>query len=230
MTHGFPDFTAHMLDLLKNTGPSGPTGPTPANHFISNEKAGTSPRIEVGPVDVEWPHHVAPTGPSKAAIKQSLVGGGTTRTSGTAIFEQSDDQYERSGAPPAWHAILAELERHTCPDWMSHERWDLLLGDAENFLMRWGSAASALGWTALDLYGVHPVAPAARFDVMGLLFFAQGGSVPVITAQSASIHRRTGAQLTYRRKPDIADAVLLSKVLIGVATPDRHNRQDDSNG
>jgi hypothetical protein len=54
---------------------------------------------------------------------------------------------------------------------MSHERWDLLLGDAENFLTQWGSTASALGWVALDLYGVHPVAPAARFDVMGFLPF-----------------------------------------------------------
>jgi hypothetical protein len=69
------------------------------------------------------------------------------------------------------------------------------------------------GLVALDLYGVHPVAPAARFDVMGFIFLVQGGSAPVITAHSASIHRQTGARLTYRRKPDIADAVLLSKVL-----------------
>jgi hypothetical protein len=70
---------------------------------------------------------------------------------------------------------------------------------------------------ALDLYGVHPVAPAARFDVMGFLFFVQGGAVPVITTHSASIHRRTGARLTYCRNPDIADAVLLSKVLTEAA-------------
>jgi hypothetical protein len=69
-----------------------------------------------------------------------------------------------------------------------------------------------------------------QLGVMGFLFLVQGGSVPIITAHSASIHRRTGARLTYRRKPDIADAVLLSKVLTGVAAPDRHNRQDGSNG
>jgi hypothetical protein len=96
---------------------------------------------------------------------------------------------------------------------MSHERWDLLLADTENFLTRWGSTANALGWKALDLYGVHRVAPGARFDAMGLLFFVQGASVPVITAQSASIHRPTGARLTYHRNPDIADAVLLSTLL-----------------
>ncbi|WP_456620627.1 MULTISPECIES: hypothetical protein [unclassified Bradyrhizobium] len=88
----------------------------------------------------------------------------------------------------------------------------MLLGDAGNFLSRWGHAAHAMGWTALDLYGVHPLAPAARFDVMGFLFLIQGGVVPFITASSASIHRQTGAHLTYRRH-HASDAVLLTKVL-----------------
>ena len=213
MTHGSSDFTSHVLDLLKRTGPSGPTGPAPANQFISNGKAGTGCGIEMGPVEFEWSRVVAPSGPGKIVAKQSLTDGGTNGTAGTSIFEQSDYQGERGGATPEWHAILAELERCACPDWMSLERWDLLLGDAEYFVARWGPTAGALGWAALDLYGVHPVAPAARFDVMGLLFLVQGGSVPVITAYSASIHRRTGARLTYRRKPGIADAVLLSKLL-----------------
>lgn len=213
MTHSFPDFTTHVLDLLKNTGPSGPTGPNPPNRFISNDKTGTSRENEVGPFEFDWSHHGAVSGPSKGAATQALSGRGTTGTSGTTNLAWGDDDGERDGASAEWHAILGELEQRNCPEWMPPERWDLLLGDAENFLTRWGSTASVLGWKALDLYGVHPVAPGARFDVMGFLFFVQGGSVPIITAHSASIHRRTGAQLTYRRKPDIADAVLLSKVL-----------------
>jgi hypothetical protein len=213
MTHSFPDFTAHVLNLLEKSGPTGPNGPIPTNLFISNEKAGTSCRTEVGPVDFEWSRPRTSTGPGKAAGKQSLIGGGTTGTSGTTIFEQGGDQCERGGAPTEWHALLAELERCACPDWMSHGRWDLLLADTENFLTRWGSTANALGWKARDLYGVHRVAPGARFDAMGFLFFVQGGSVPLITAHSASIHRRTGARLTYRRRPNIADAVLLSTLL-----------------
>jgi hypothetical protein len=94
--HVSSDFTSHMLDLLQKTGPSGPTGPTSANHFISNEKGGTSHGNEVGPVDFEWSRLVAPTGPSKAATKQSLVGGGTTGTSGTTICEQGDDNTSRA--------------------------------------------------------------------------------------------------------------------------------------
>jgi hypothetical protein len=74
-----------------------------------------------------------------------------------------------------------------------------VLSDAENFLSRWGAAAHALGWTALDLFGVHPTVPAARFDVMGLVLLICGGEVIALTASSATIRRRSGAVLTYRR-------------------------------
>lgn len=213
MTHSFPDFTSHVLDLLKNTGPSGPTGPSPSNTFFSKEKAGTSRETEAGPVDFDWSNHGAVSGPGKCAIDQSLNEDGTTGTSGTTNFAGGEDDGERGGAPAEWHAILGDLERRTWPDWMSQDRWDMLLGDAEIFLSRWGHTAHAMGWTTLDLYGVHPLAPAARFDVMGFLFLIQGGAVPVITASSASIHRRTGAHLTYRRH-DTSDAVLITTVLV----------------
>ncbi|MDH2402020.1 hypothetical protein QCM77_18945 [Bradyrhizobium sp. SSUT18] len=213
MTHSFPDFTSHVLDLLKNTGPTGPTGPTPSKPFIEKEKAGTSRCKEVGPVENDWSHHGAVSGPGKSTAGQSLNDSGTSGTSGTTNFAGVEDDGERGGAPSEWHAILGELEQRNCPDWMSPERWDFLLGDAESFLSRWGRAAHAMGWTALDLYGVHPFAPASRFDAMGFLFLVQGGSVPVITAHSATIHRRTGAHLTYRRKPAMTDAVLVTKVL-----------------
>ena len=88
MTHSFPDFTTHMLDLLKNTGPSGPTGPTPIKPFISKEKSETSRATEVGPVDLDWSHHSAASGPAKDTEIQSLDEGGTTGTSGTSILQR----------------------------------------------------------------------------------------------------------------------------------------------
>ncbi|MGY4380444.1 hypothetical protein ACVWZ3_008083 [Bradyrhizobium sp. i1.3.6] len=48
MTHRFPDFTSHVLDLLKNTGPSGPTGPTLGKPFIPNEKSWDQSRSRAG--------------------------------------------------------------------------------------------------------------------------------------------------------------------------------------
>jgi hypothetical protein len=93
---------------------------------------------------------------------------------------------------------------------MSPDRWNHVLSDAENFMTRWGSAAHSLGWTALDLFGVHPAAPAARFDVMGLLLLTQGSAVVALTTGAAMIRRPSGAVLTYRRSG--IGAVLLSRM------------------
>jgi hypothetical protein len=42
------------------------------------------------------------------------------------------------------------------------------------------------GWTALDLFAVHPIAPVARFDKMGLVLVICGGEVVALTTGSAS--------------------------------------------
>jgi hypothetical protein len=106
--------------------------------------------------------------------------------------------------------FLAELERQNCPDWLPPDRWNEVLSDAEIFLSRWGSAAHSLGWTALDLFGVHPTAPAVRFDVMGLMLLTQGGAVVALTADAATVRRGSSAALSYQR-PAQSGAVLISK-------------------
>jgi len=199
MMHTSVDFTEHMLGLLKNTGPSGPTGPTQDKPFKSNEKAGTTRCTLVGPVDIEWSQPARATGPTKIAPLQVLTGSGTTGTSGTTNFQGAQVKLERTTAPPEWHAILAELNQRNCPDWFSPDRWTALLSDAEIFLGRWGQTAHQLGWTALDLFGVHPIAPAARFDVMGLFPLLHGGAVIALTEDAATIRRSSNAILTYRR-------------------------------
>jgi hypothetical protein len=211
MTHSFPDFTSHVLDLLKNAGPTGPTGPTPSKPFIEKEKGGTSRRKEVGPVENDWCHHGAVSGPGKFIYDQTLSDGGTSGTSGTTNFRQGPAEPAAGAAPPEWYAILAELERQECPDWITIDRWHELLSDGDTFLSRWGPAAHSMGWTALDLFGVHPVAPAARFDVMGLLILTRGGPVVALMADGASIRRPSGALLNWRRCSS-PGAALLSEV------------------
>jgi hypothetical protein len=112
-------------------------------------------------------------------------------------------------APAEWHVVLAELERREPIDWFGAERWDDLLSDAESFLSRWGGVAYSLGWTSLDLFGVHPIAPAGRFDVMGLIPMLNRAEVLALTRQTATMRRPSGAVLTYRR-PGRGDAILLS--------------------
>jgi len=76
---------------------------------------------------------------------------------------------------------------------------------------RWGQTAHQLGWTAADLFGVHPVAPAARFDVMGLFPLLHGGAVIALTEDAATIRRQSGATLTYPRS-DRTGAVCITQV------------------
>ena len=74
--------------------------------------------------------------------------------------------------------------------------WQQLL-DAARFLDRWGGEAARLGWSTLDLFGVHPTVPAARYAAMGLVPLIRGGEVISITESSATIRMRSGSELTY---------------------------------
>jgi len=62
----------------------------------------------------------------------------------------------------------------------------------------------------LDLFGVHPTAPTARFDVMGLIPIVRGRSVCVLTEKSATIDCKSGAKLTFYA-PTGAGAVLITE-------------------
>jgi hypothetical protein len=91
---------------------------------------------------------------------------------------------------------------------MSPKSWTEVLSDAERFLSGWGVEAQSLGWTGLDLFGVHIVAPSCRYDAMGLLWLIQGGEITALTKDMATIRRRSGAVLTCLR-PNFPDAVLI---------------------
>jgi hypothetical protein len=63
----------------------------------------------------------------------------------------------------------------------------------------WGSQAADLGWIANDLFGLHPIAPLARYDAMGLLWLLHGRPVVSLTATEATIQSSSGATLSFQR-------------------------------
>lgn len=211
MAHGFSDFGSHMLGLLKNTGPSGPSGNTPSKSLISEQDFGTTRAQQVGPLDFDWSQHSPVTGPNFSTQKQSLSAPVTSGTSGTTLFEHTQAPDFASLYPAQWYAVLTALKARDPFEWLTAERWKFLISDAENFLPRWGATAHSLGWTALDLFGVHPLAPAVRFDVMGLLPVMNGAAVLTLTDSAATLRARTGAVLTYRRSTE-RGGVLISEV------------------
>ena len=81
------------------------------------------------------------------------------------------------------------------------DRWRLLRADASRFLREHGAEAARLGWGTLALFSVHPKAPRARLDCMGLVPMLGGALVVEIDETSAAVEDAKGRRLTYRKHP-----------------------------
>ena len=104
------------------------------------------------------------------------------------------------GVPEAWVQGVGDLMVMPPHSAWSDENWKTLQEGALRFLREWAAQAHRLGWDALDLFGVHPTAPAARFNYMGLVPLLKGRPVVVITDDSAAIKAASIGTLTFRRR------------------------------
>ncbi len=103
-----------------------------------------------------------------------------------------------------YDSALAAL-RSRSPQLVEADRWQQAVRDAESFLAKWGAQAEALGWTAQELFGLHPVPerPApnfqrlSRYDSTGLIWLMQDRSVVALTATTAAIQHPSGNVSTY---------------------------------
>jgi hypothetical protein len=115
-------------------------------------------------------------------------------------FEQAETYGLSERDPPP--ASLAEAYlwlRRGPPDGVDDARWRSALTDGDRFLETWGSQAADLGWTGDDLFGLHPTAPLARYDAMGLVWLLRGRTVERLTATEATIRASAGTTLSFRR-------------------------------
>jgi hypothetical protein len=100
---------------------------------------------------------------------------------------------------------LAAL-RTACPDLVEVGCWHQAIGDADTFLTAWDAQAHALGWTARELFGLHPMpthpAPSyqrlSRYDATGLVWLLRGRPVIALSETEAAI-QSAGAVVTYRK-------------------------------
>ena len=123
---------------------------------------------------------------------------------------KSDDrlvpEIEVGVTPAPFAKALARL-KYKCPPYIDPARWQQCLVDAQAFLDRWGEQALTLGWTTVDLFGLHepPTQPhpsynrLARYDATGLLWLLQGCAVVALTEATAVVRGATGGVMTYRR-------------------------------
>ena len=217
MKHDLEAFSREIVSLIKMSGDTGGSGDKSRKLLPHKDFCVPTRQAAVSPLALDWGQAVSATGDSKSSHSEAVTEGVPSVPTATSYFRIAQPVEIEGDVLAEWHAILAALKRRGSADWLSHSQWLGLLSDAENFLTRWGSAAHLLGWTALDLFGVHPIAPAARFDVMGLIPILNGAEVLALTSQTATMRRVSGAVLTFHR-PKYGEAVLLSEDHLSTAS------------
>lgn len=99
--------------------------------------------------------------------------------------------------PKLWRKAFIDLRPSVvpCPGF-TLQSWGGAHEAGIDFLDRWADEAAALGWTTLDLFGVHPEAGAIRSDFCGAMALSTE-RVSAITDK----HMQFGNMTFYRDKP-----------------------------
>jgi hypothetical protein len=133
--------------------------------------------------DSEQPVPIVPLVPERSP----LGGFGTNGTNGT----------DGGGGLGAYDGLYSKGLTDLCAanPTAEHGRWLHACTDANIFLREWGKKSEELGWKADDLFGLHPLAPLARYDAIGLVWLLHGQKVYQLTAGEAVLENG----LRYRR-------------------------------
>jgi len=174
MKHSLEAFSRDIINIIKTSGDTGDSGDKSEKCLRDSDNFVLTCCAEVSPLDSEWGHLVSASGDKKGKVLQLAGHFVPSVPTVPTHFEQHRHRASTGSFPSEWYAILEGLKGSEAVDWLTAERYQALIDDAESFLSRWGTVAHQLGWTAVDLFGVHPIAPAARFDVMGLLSIGVG--------------------------------------------------------
>ncbi len=113
------------------------------------------------------------------------------------------------GVPGEWVQGVANLLAMARPASCPAAKWQVLREDSYTFLRDHAARAHGLGWTALDLFGVHRTRPWVRFDVMGLVPLLAAAKVVTLSEGQAVIEKPNGARLTFRRRADAPNEACL---------------------
>ncbi|MGB9151824.1 MAG: hypothetical protein WCD70_01925 [Alphaproteobacteria bacterium] len=124
-------------------------------------------------------------------------------------FDERAAIIEANGVSREWAEGYATLCTMPRPSVYSLGRWQQIIDDGGRFLDAWGREAAALGWRAVDVFGVNPDAPECRYDGAGLVPLLTGRRVCDIRKDTAQIDCGAGIIQTFQRKTMAADAVAL---------------------
>jgi hypothetical protein len=127
----------------------------------------------------------------------------TCATFATCARSQLETEFfaaRRSTDQKDWQRGVQRLDIDRPLEGVPLGRWQTFVTDAARFLVGpFAEQASALGWTALDLFGCDDSRPLSRLDLAGLIWLLNGKRLVALTAETAVIQTGTGTRHTYRR-------------------------------
>jgi len=160
--------------------------------------------------------------PAQGGVPEATVGAASEHlpqsAPGEALAAWSGAEEERSGiveydagAPRAWAEALTRLDPHRPPGDVPARRWVQFINDCGRFIDQgWAARAETLSWRALDLFGCDRDRPFARIDRLGLLWLTNGDMLVEMSETVAIVETKTGARLTFRRRPAEPGQVVLA--------------------
>ena len=143
----------------------------------------------------------------------------TLRTQRTQLPQnniETGESLDRDHAPDhspeidrAWTDGLQRLMRMPAPSGFTDERWRTGIAWCWRLAHEHGEALHLRGWTAAELFGLHPIAPATRYDAMGLAFLMRpndrlldlGDEHAIVLRSTGAIHRFTRASHSAESRP-----------------------------
>ena len=89
--------------------------------------------------------------------------------------------------------------------------WDSVLKGAVRFALEWHNIAMDVGWTMIELYGLHPIAPGPRVQCRGFAFmYYRTDDVVLEITPEAIVFKRGSSILRYYRWPDNSGGAILA--------------------
>ncbi|MFC4271593.1 hypothetical protein GQF03_17490 [Sneathiella chungangensis] len=102
--------------------------------------------------------------------------------------------------PEEWRDGFDRLISSPAPKGITVTRWRQFIEDVERFMTDWAEKAHALGWTAVDVFGLHPEAPTHRPDSAGLIWLLSGHEVAAMSGSEAVIKISGNRTQTFHRR------------------------------
>lgn len=112
--------------------------------------------------------------------------------------------------PIEWRDGLTVLREATPPHRVATTTWKRLVADALALASGWAPHAAALGWSAVDLFGVDG-GLVCRPGRAGLVASMEGRKIVAITAVAATIQTPSGGAVRYYRH-DLLGAIPIWEV------------------